>query len=360
MTLARLFGRSPRRPDRWVDDPADAALVESLAAYADEMVPADDPALARSRETLRAAFLQARQPATRVEAGRRSSGHFAPRRIGFAATLVALMVFSSVAGVLAESGAGQPFYRLRLDLEALTLPAAGTPERLAADLDRAQAQFDEAARAAAGSDWAAEAAAADAYADVIASIAGEPGANGDPVRTKLTAQLQALERLRASGRGPADAALDGAIGRVRACLADLPSPDATPRPGDGNGNGGTSAEPSATGGSDGPHSSARPQTSVGPPGSNGPQSSAGPRTSAGPNGSTSPSGTGSGGPGGGGTGGNDGAASSPSPTGQGSGPNGGNPQGPSSSMEPAANGPGAAAYSGTGSGSGESAPNGGT
>ena len=225
MTLARLFGRSPRRPDRWVDDPADAAFVESLAAYADGTVPADDPALARSRETLRAAFLQARQPATRVEAGRRSSGHFAPRRIGFAATLVALMVFSSVAGVLAESGAGQPFYRLRLDLEALTLPAAGTPERLAADLDRAQARLDEATRAAAGSDWAAEAAAADAYADVIASIAGEPGANGDPVRTKLTAQLQALERLRASGRGPANAALDGAIGRVRACLAGSPSPD---------------------------------------------------------------------------------------------------------------------------------------
>ena len=126
MTLARLFGRSPHRPDRWDDDPADAAFVESLAAYADETVPADDPALTRSRETLRSAFVQARQSAARVETGRRASGHFAPRRLGFAATLVALMVFSGVAGVLAESGAGQPFYRLRLDVEALTLPAAGT------------------------------------------------------------------------------------------------------------------------------------------------------------------------------------------------------------------------------------------
>ena len=351
MTLARLFGRSPHRPDRWDDDPADAAFVESLAAYADETVPADDPALTRSRETLRSAFVQARQSAARVETGRRASGHFAPRRLGFAATLVALMVFSGVAGVLAESGAGQPFYRLRLDVEALTLPAAGTPERLAADLDRAQARLDEATRAAAGSDWAAEAAAADAYADVLASIAGEPGANGDPVRTKLTAQLQTLERLRASGGGLANAALDGAIGRVRACLAGSPAPNATPRPGDGQGSGGTSAEPARTGGSDG---SGGPRSSAGPQDSAGPQTSAGPRTSAGPNGSASPSGTGGGGPGG-----NDGAPSSPSPTGQGSGPNGGNPQGPSSSMEPGAHGPGAADYSGTGSGPGGATASGG-
>ncbi len=369
MTLARLFRRSPRRPDRWDDDPADAAFVESLAAYADETVPADDPTLATSRETLRAAFVQARQarqPATRVETGRRAAGRFAPRRIGFAATLVALLAISGVAGVLAESGAGQPFYRLRLDVEALTLPAAGTPERLAADLDRAQARLDEAARAAAGSDWAAEAAAANAYTNVVASIAGEPGANGDAVRTKLTAQLQTLERLRASGSGPANAALDGAIGRIRAYLAGSPAPGATSRPGDGHGNGGASAEPSPAGG---PGGAGGPQSSAGPQGSAGPQSSAGPKASTGPNGSANPSGpagggTGAGGAGasggpGGGPGGNDGASPSPSPTGQGPGPNGGNPQGPGSSMEPGANGTGAAGNSGAGSGSVGQTPSGG-
>ncbi len=351
MTLARFFRRSAHRPDRWDDDPTDAAFVELLAACASETVPADDPALSRSREALRSAFVQARQPAARVETGRRAARHFAPRRLGFAATLVAIMVLSSVAGVLAESGAGQPFYRLRLDVEALTLPAPGTPERLAADLDRAQSRLDEAARAATGSDWAAEAAATDAYADVIAAITGEPGATGDPVRTKLGAQLQTLERLRASDGAPANASLESAIRRVSALLAGSSSPDSTSRPEGDHGNGGTSVGPAATGGSDG---SGGPQSSSGPKSSAGPQTSVGPRTSAGPNGSARPSGTGGGGPGG-----NDAAGSSPSPSGQGVGPNGGDTQGPGSPVGPGGNGTGAAGYSGSGSGSGQAAPSGG-
>ena len=320
MTLGRLFRRAPRRPDRWDDEPDDAAVVASIRDYAQASGPADEDIVARSRESLRSAFLSARaaHPADKAAVAPRPSRRLAPRRLALGAVVVALLAVAGIGGTLAESGPGEPFYRLRLDVEALTLPAPGTPERLDADLARAQARLDEAREAASNGNWQAAAAAADAYSDVVAAVADEPGVGAETVKARLMTQLQALESVRATSSGPADTALGRAIEEVRVCLeAPGTSPQPTPRATDAGPNGG----PGSTG-----RASPEPASgkSPGPNGSAGPQTSVEPRSSAVPNASASPVVPG-------GDGGNGGAGGTASPAPAGSNGPGDNGPGPSAS-----------------------------
>jgi hypothetical protein len=274
--------------------------------------PADEPSIARSRETLRAAYLAANRPAARPLPApiARTTRFAAPRRLVFAGATAALLVVGSVAGVLAESGPGQPFYSLRLDVEAMTLPGHDSPARLDADLARARARLDEAIRAADRQDWGAEAAALNAYANVVSSITADPGANGEAARQPLERQLDTLRQLRSRSQAGAVNAVDASIIRLNACLSGDGS-GASPVPGGSNAertpaadssNRPSAAAPRSAGpqGSVAPQGSGGPQMSPGPQGTSGPKTTAGADASAGPRLSPGPNGTGAGNGGGGG------------------------------------------------------------
>jgi hypothetical protein len=165
----------------------------------------------------------------------------------FAALAAVAILLMATVGVAAESGPGQPFYHLKLNVEAIGLPAAGSSQRAQVDLSRAQARLDEIAGKAKGSDWKAAADAADAYAQVVASMSTPaPGAAGAAYRATLQRQLALLESLRATSHGDESEALDTAIARLKALLGEnaestpRPSPTACDTPGhghSGNGNG---------------------------------------------------------------------------------------------------------------------------
>jgi hypothetical protein len=290
--LSGSSGRAGGRSAEGWADHEERETVEALRAAADSLAP-DEAALERMLAVSRQAFRDARFERTAAESAAASATpKAAARRVSTrplrvaAALSVALLTLTG-AGVVAaaESGPGEPFYRTRLAVEGFFLPAYGTPERLTADLDRAQARLDEAARAAAAGDHNAEADAMGAYGDVIGSIAvpQDPAARQQMVE-RLNRQLGQLRQLQSQAGGQAggkvSAELERAMRRIGQVLAGSgqPTPNASPT---GQGPQATpSHEPGSTG--DGPKAS---------PGGGG-----------GPNPGASPSGQG-GGPGDGGQGG---------------------------------------------------------
>ena len=301
-SLARMIrgeGRTPAssHPDSWTDGPTDdAALVDLLAKYAADSLSPDRAALSRGRDAMLAA-LQAtpmtartdagdamaavpgrrlsRQPVT-VPFGRSIGSRRAKLLAGMAA--VAILLVAAV-GVAAESGPGQPFYRLRLSVEAVALPPAGSTARTQADLGRAQARLDEIEGTSRGGDWKAAADAAEAYDQVVASMAAPAeGAAGAAYRAQLEDQLAHLLSLRAHSQGDESQALDRAIARLEALLGKGPqaSPSPSPTPcatpahghqgsdGNGNGNGNGNGRGNGADGSGAPVQSAPP--SAAPPG----------------------------------------------------------------------------------------------
>lgn len=258
--LQSPFRGETRRSDRgrvaggW-SDPEDDGLVGLLDRYAVESFSADGAALARMRGAVMAAFVDAVTPAD-LDAGSRGAFQFRPRWpfgrsrhvLATAASAIVVLVLATGGLAAAESGPGQPFYRIRLGLELVNLPPAGTQTRLQADLNRAEARLGDLTGAAASGDWNGAADAAGAYHDVVASLAlpaaGTGAGSGASARADLEAQLTRLEVLRSQSRPPETAAIDEAIATL-AGLLGIPVPSPLPSAGDARGGPGGSAGASA-------------------------------------------------------------------------------------------------------------------
>ena len=156
------------------DDPAMAALLER---YAEESLSPDETTLSRMGGVVRAAFVEsaverdaglghAASPLGEAPGGRSHSA-WSGRRALAAFCAVAILTLSTFGFAAAESGPGQPFYRIRLGIETVNQPPAGSQDRAAADLARADARLNEIASSTGGSDWNAAADAAGAYRETL-------------------------------------------------------------------------------------------------------------------------------------------------------------------------------------------------
>lgn len=230
------------------DDRAAAAWLESRAAA---LFSPDESALARMGSAVRAAFVAAitdtaggtldelsiAAVSNQPIGGRRTWTW--NRRRGIAAICaVAILTLPTVGFAAAESGPGQPFYRLRLGIETVNQPPAGSQSRLDDDLARADARVAEIASASAAGNWSAAADAAGAYTDIVGGLVlPQDATTRAQAQALLDVQLAHLEQLRAASKGTATAALDKAIAAVCSvlgiavpvvpALASNPSPIAT-------------------------------------------------------------------------------------------------------------------------------------
>ncbi len=276
----------------WNDgDDADMALF--LDAYAADLRP-DDATLARIGASVRAAFVEsqiARSHASAAPATGARKMSWGRHRVLAAVGAVAILTVSSVGLAAAQSGPGQPFYRLRLVIETVNQPPVGSLNRMNTDLDRADARLNEIAGGAVDSDWATAADAVGAYRDVISAILlpADAGPRGRSLQ-RLGAQLARLEQLRTTSKEPETAALDGAIETLHGILGlPVPTPPvgpaASPRPSDHDISGPHESSNPSPGGSD---SSARGGDSGGGGSDHGSSGTPGPTSShggAGDNGS---------------------------------------------------------------------------
>ncbi len=249
------------RPASDIDD---GPLAEVLGRYAVEALAPDDATLSRMGTAVRAAFVAAMMARNEGLAPEEAPLGGAPRRWGamswnrrraFAAmAVVAMLAFSTVGLATAQSGPGQPFYRLRLSIESVNLPPDGSKSRTEADLDRSEARIVEVGVEAASSNWNGAADAAAAYREVISTIAlpTDASSKGSAMQ-RLDKQLGHLEQLRASSRGPETAEVDGAIAALCRILG-IPTPTPIPAPV-------TSAGPGASN-HDGSHETAPPSATA--------------------------------------------------------------------------------------------------
>jgi hypothetical protein len=118
------------------------------------------------------------------------------------ATLLAVTVGTSFAA--AESGPGQPFYHLRLSIEALSIPAQGEA-RIQALLARLDARLAEAGQANRHGDHGAVADAMSAYEETLAALSASVDAAGSQqwVLDRLAGHEEVLQGL--LGTTPAQA-----------------------------------------------------------------------------------------------------------------------------------------------------------
>lgn len=229
-------GTSDTEP--WIDGDEDRSTARQLTSYADQSLAPEPEPLARIGASVRAAFVEsatrraAGQPAGAgvqgVAAGVKRSLSWRRRRVLAAVCAVAILTLSSFGFAAAESGPGQPFYRLKLNIEAVYLPPPSTLDRLYADVSRGDARLEDIARSAAASDWSGAADAASAYLDVVNGMelpADKIEAAG--VASRLSGQLTRLEALRTTSRPPETAALDKAIAAVCEALG-IPVPALPP------------------------------------------------------------------------------------------------------------------------------------
>lgn len=182
--------------------------------------------------------------------------------------LALLVALASVAAVAAETGPGQPFYRVRLAFEDLTLPPPGSHDRLDAQLRLLAARLSETASAAAARDTRGVADAASAYADRVAAAVDDFVAADAPmtlagVLARQHAELEAIAADAPPAALPAVAGARRAVTDAQDRLAEpVPPPcaSATLPP---------SVQASATDASAGPEESALPvlsqPTSAAPP-----------------------------------------------------------------------------------------------
>jgi hypothetical protein len=238
------------------DDDADR-LVRALQRHATEMLSPDPTALARMRSELLAAFDAAASGAEAIPAGadaakpgtgaatgrarrrRWSMAAATSLRVRAAALVTAVAVLAGGAGVVyAASAPGGPLYTTRLDIEALTLPPAGTAAWYSAELGRLGARLSEAESATTADNAPAVEAAAQAYQAILsqtvtATSRSATGSNGDSSAGRVPPGLtRALDRHEAvlsallqSAPAAAQPALRAALSQVgKAASAGQPEP----------------------------------------------------------------------------------------------------------------------------------------
>ncbi len=231
MRLSLPFRRpSAAQSADWIDGD-DAEMAQFLDAHAADLRP-NDATLARMGASVRAAFVEsqiARRDASAAPTAGARKLPWGRHRVLAAVGAVAILTVSSVGLAAAQSGPGQPFYRLRLVIETVNRPPAGSLTRLDTDLDRADARLNEVAGEASSSDWIGAADAAAAYREVISTVALPADASKGSALQRLDKQLAHLEQLRASSRGPETAEVDRAIAALCVILG-IPVPTPTPAP----------------------------------------------------------------------------------------------------------------------------------
>ncbi len=174
-----------------------------------EVVMAAARSLGSAESRSRPAALLPARPRT---GWRRPLGRLRLAVIGLAA---AALVIASVGFAAAQSGPGQPFYHIRLSIEAVGLPPAGSPDRADADVQRAESRLEEMTRAASHGDWHAVADAAGAYNEVVSSLVlPSDRARLTQIHKRLEDQLGRLRGLRATADRSVASDLDRAIDRL--------------------------------------------------------------------------------------------------------------------------------------------------
>jgi hypothetical protein len=224
----------------------DARTAATLLEYAADSLTPDAEILARMGGVVRAAFLESPLGSREAVATQTESGAaFGPRGLNrllwgrgrrrtFASLCaVAVLTLTSASFVGAESNPGQPFYRIRLSLEAVRVPFQQPADPLQSKLDTADARLAEAEREAAVKDWNAAADATGAYADVITSISlpTTDTAAAAAASQRLGAELTRLEHLRLTSGAPETVVLDKAIAAVCRLLGlPVPTPPTSATP----------------------------------------------------------------------------------------------------------------------------------
>jgi hypothetical protein len=225
-------------PEWDVDEEPVAALLER---YASDSLSPDEATLSRIGAVVRASYVESvmdrgvagefdEVPGDRGTGARHRT--WSRRRVGAALFAVAILTLSTVGFATAESGPGQPFYRLRLGIETVNLPPTGSQDRLAADLARADARLNDIAGETAKSDWNGAADAASAFRQVIGSVTlpTDTTARAQAIQ-RLNDQLARLKLLRTRSQGAEIAQLDGAIADLSELLGiPVPVSDATAVP----------------------------------------------------------------------------------------------------------------------------------
>jgi hypothetical protein len=223
-------------------DGDDARTAAALLAYAADSLSPDAAVLSRMGGVVRAAFLQSgpnedvaaeTRLATASGSGSLGGLHWGRgrRRTLAALCAVAVLTLTSASFVGAESNPGQPFYRVRLSLEAVRIPFQQPADPLQSMLDSADARLADVEREAAVKDWNAAADATGAFDDVIASISPPTNDTAAAASQRLGAELSRLEHLRLTSGAPETAALDKAIEAVSRLLGlPVPKPSASATP----------------------------------------------------------------------------------------------------------------------------------
>ncbi len=256
LTLRRHGERLTPDPDA-MSRIRDAVLAAFESAQVARLAGAGDPGAVEPAAAAGSASL-ARRPRGRL-------GGFLgqPLRLRIAAGFAAAAVLAGGTGAaLAASAAGGPLYTTRLDVEALTLPPAGTAAWFEAEIERLGARLGEAQSAARADNAPAVEAAVHAYESILSQTVTATGAGltaPDVAPTSVPPGLaHALDRHEALlssliDRAPAAAqpALRAALGQVGKAAAAAAGP--------GNSQPGAASGPVAT-------PSPRPGNAGNPPG----------------------------------------------------------------------------------------------
>jgi hypothetical protein len=169
-----------------------------------------------------------------------------PMRHPVVASILAIAVaLGGSAGLAAAaSGPGQPFYGLRLAVEQLTLPPAGTSARLQADLDRLGTRLTDASQASQRGDAGAVADAIAAYEQALNDTVGQQDVNAAQrarIQALFDQQVQLLQQLLAGAPASAQPGIAQALAELQAARSNVGPPPASPpanpgsNPGQSNG-----------------------------------------------------------------------------------------------------------------------------
>ena len=220
------MSRSPTPASGW-GEPADPTTVELLERTAAELDPGPE-SLERSRSAALSAFRQA-EVERPSDPSRPRARRWLSTRFGRAAAALGLAGTIALGGTglaLAAGGPGQPFYGLRLVIERLTLPPAGTPARTEANVRFLSARLREADGASARGDAAALTDALSAYdatlVETVAQVRGGP--DQSRLAALFAAQQLSLEGLLASAPAAARPGLEQALAAVAQARGDVAAP----------------------------------------------------------------------------------------------------------------------------------------